>query len=97
MNVCACTKSSVSICRYENVIYYFISLSLEFHKDPGFCPDYGVHGFNAKIGFENMSQDIGQNVSNFAGLVRKADFGHFFCNILGLRTYFSKPIFALKP
>ena len=43
------------------------------------------------------SRDIGQNMSNFAGLVWKADFGHFFGNILGLRTYFSKPIFALKP
>ena len=37
------------------------------------------------------------NVSNFAGLVWKANFEHFFGNILGLITYFSKPIFALKP
>ena len=40
--------------------------------------------------------DIGQNVSNFAGLVWKANFGHFFDDILGLGAYFSKPIFALK-
>ena len=43
------------------------------------------------------SRDIGQNVSNFAGLVWKADFGHFFGNISGLGAYFSKSIFALKP
>ena len=36
------------------------------------------------------SRDIDQNVSNFAGLVWKADFGHFFGNILGLCAYFSK-------
>ena len=34
---------------------------------------------------------------NFAGLVWKADFRHFFRNILALRTYFLNPIFALKP
>ena len=45
----------------------------------------------------NGYQDISQNVSNFAGLVWKADFGHFFGNILGLGAYFSKTIFALKP
>ena len=43
------------------------------------------------------SRDIGQNVSNFAGLVWKADFRHFFGNIVGPGAYFSKPIFALKP
>ena len=43
------------------------------------------------------SRDIGQNVSNFTGLVWKADFGQFFGIILGLVAYFSKPIFALKP
>jgi len=43
------------------------------------------------------SRDIGQNVSNFAGLVWKADFVHFFGNILGLGAYFLKPIFALRP
>ena len=43
------------------------------------------------------SRDIGQNVSNFAGLVWKANFGHFFGNISGLGPYFSKPIFALEP
>ena len=43
------------------------------------------------------SLDISQNVSNFAGLVWKADFVHFFGNILGLGAYFLKPIFALKP
>ena len=43
------------------------------------------------------SQNIGQNVPNFAGLVWKADFGHFFGNILALHAYFLKPIFALKP
>ena len=42
------------------------------------------------------SRDIGQNVSNFAGLVWKANFGHFFSNISGLGAYFLKPIFALK-
>ena len=39
--------------------------------------------------FKNMHQDIGQNVSNFAGLVWKADFGHYFGNILRLGAYFS--------
>ena len=43
------------------------------------------------------SRDIGQNMSNFAGLVWKADFLNFFGNILGLGAYFSKPIFVLKP
>ena len=43
------------------------------------------------------ARDIGQNVSNFAGLVWKADFGQFFGNILGLGAYLSKTIFALKP
>ena len=43
------------------------------------------------------SRDIGQNVSNFAGLVWKADFGHFFGNILGPYENFSKLIFELKP
>ena len=43
------------------------------------------------------SLDIGQNVSNFAGLVWKANFVHFFGNILGLGGYFLKLIFALKP
>ena len=43
------------------------------------------------------SRDIGQNVSNFAGLVWKAVFGHVFADISGLGAYFSKPIFALKP
>ena len=42
-------------------------------------------------------RDISQNVSKFAGLVWKADFGNFFGNILGLSAYFSKLIFALKP
>ena len=42
-------------------------------------------------------RDIGQNVSNFAGLVWKADFGHFLADISGLVACFSKPIFALKP
>ena len=36
-------------------------------------------------------------MSNFGGLVWKADFGHFFDNILGLGTSFSKPIVALEP
>ena len=60
---------------------------------------FKLTGFNAKIGFENYasSWNIGQNVSNFAGLVWKADFGQFFGNILGLGAYFLKPIFALKP
>ena len=40
------------------------------------------------------SRDIGQNMSTFAGLVWKSDFGHFFGNILGLRTYFSKHLEA---
>ena len=33
-------------------------------------------------------------MSNFAGLVWKADFQHFFGNILGLGAYVSKPVFA---
>ena len=43
------------------------------------------------------SRDISQNVSNFAGLVWKADFVHLFGNILGLCAYSLKPIFAIKP
>ena len=43
-----------------------------------------------------MLLSYSQNVSKFAGLVWKADFGHFFGNILGLGAHFSKPIFALK-
>ena len=43
------------------------------------------------------SRDIGKNVSNFAGLVWKADFGHVLADISGLGAHFSKPIFALKP
>ena len=43
------------------------------------------------------ARDNGQNVSNFAGLVWKANFWHFFGDILGLGGYFLKPIFALKP
>ena len=42
-------------------------------------------------------RDIGKNVSNFAGLVWKANFVHFFANTLGLAAYFLNPIFALKP
>ena len=34
-------------------------------------------------------RDIGQNVSNFSGLVWKTSFGQVFGNILGLGTYFS--------
>ena len=42
--------------------------------------------------------DIGQNVSNIAGLVWKADFEHFFfANILGFGAYFENLIFVLKP
>ena len=44
-----------------------------------------------------MSQDISQNVSNFAGLVWNANVGHFFVNISELGAYFLKQIFALKP
>ena len=43
------------------------------------------------------ARDIGQNVSNFSGLVWMAEFLHFFGNFLGLRAYFSKLIFVLKP
>ena len=56
--------------------------------------------FQCKNGFKKIcteSRDIGQNVSNFAGLVWKADFWHLFGNILGLGAYFSKLISALKP
>ena len=35
-------------------------------------------------------------MSNFGGLVLKADFQHFFGNILGPDAYFSKPIFAFN-
>ena len=38
----------------------------------------------------NESWDIGQNLSNFAGLVWKADFRQSFCNILELSPYFLK-------
>ena len=41
---------------------------------------------------------IGQNMSNIAGLVWKADFEHFFfANILGFGAYFENLIFVLKP
>ena len=43
------------------------------------------------------TRNIGENVSNVAGLVLNANFGQFFGNNLGLGAYFSKPIFALKP
>ena len=43
------------------------------------------------------ARENGQNVSNFAGLVWKANFWHFFGVILGLGAYFLKLIFALKP
>ena len=71
--------------------------------------NYGVHGIQIdrlrlmaskqKSSFKKCTEfrDTGQNVTNFAGLVWKADFQHFFYNILGLGAYFSKPIFALKP
>ena len=36
-----------------------------------------------------VSADISENMSNFVGLVWNADFGQFFCNILGLGAYFS--------
>ena len=39
---------------------------------------------------------MGQNVPNFAGLVWKADFGHFFGNIFGLGAHCSNPIVVLK-
>ena len=73
------------------------------------CSDYRVHGIQIdglnltvstqKLVLNNIHRvrDIGQNVSNFAGLVWKVDFGHFLCNILGLGVYFLKPIFALRP
>ena len=60
--------------------------------------DYRVHGIqidrfqSKKLALKNMLQ-----VLSFGGLVWKANFGHFFGNILGLGAYFSKPIFALKP
>ena len=71
--------------------------------------DYRVHGIQIdrlnltvsmqKSVLKNLHRvrDIGQNVSNFTGLVWKADFGQFFGIILGLVAYFSKPIVALKP
>ena len=62
----------------------FISISSDLRFQKGFW----------KICTE--SQDIGQNVSSFAGLIWKAYFLHFFDNILELGEYFSKPIFALK-
>ena len=43
------------------------------------------------------SRDIQQNMSKFEGLVWFVKFWHIFVNISGSDTYFSKPIFALKP
>ena len=67
------------------------------------CSDYGVQidqlGLTVskqKSVLTSMHRYIGQNVSNFAGLVWKADFGHLFGNIFGLCAHFSNPIFALK-
>ena len=40
---------------------------------------------------------ICQNMSNVAGLVWKADFGHFLGNILGLSACLLKLICALNP
>ena len=43
------------------------------------------------------SRDIGKKVAKFCRFAWKAKFGYIFANISGLGTYFSKPIFALKP
>ena len=45
----------------------------------------------------NRSQDIGQNVQKYPGLVWQLEFRHILANISGLGAYFSKPFFALKP
>ena len=44
-----------------------------------------------------VSQDIGQNVQKYAGLVWGPDFWHILLNISGPGAYFSKRIAALKP
>ena len=59
--------------------------------------DSGFQRINRFCRICTASRDSSQNVSIFAGLVWKADFRHFFDNILDLGAYFSKPIFALKP
>ena len=59
-----------------------------------------ISRFHRKYRFRKVcieSRGKGENMSNFAGLDWRADFGQFFCNILGLRACFSKPIFAWKP
>ena len=45
----------------------------------------------------NGYRDISQNVSKYAGLVWRPRFWYIFVNISGPGTYFSNPIFALKP
>ena len=56
---------------------------------------YLTHDFKAKARFLDIcteSQDTGQNMSNFAGLVWKTDSLHIFGNIMRLAAYFLKPI-----
>ena len=43
------------------------------------------------------SQDIGQNVQEYAGLVWEPDFWHVLLDISGPGAYFSKQIASLKP
>ena len=60
---------------------------------------YLTHDFKAKARFLDIcteSQDTGQNMSNFAGLVWKTDSLHVFGNIMRLAAYFLKPISALN-
>ena len=66
---------------------------LRLYKWKKKCSDFGVHGIQIEwLGLTvptqksvlTKSRDIGQNVSNFAGLVWKADFGHFLGNIPSL-------------
>ena len=45
----------------------------------------------------NGSQDIGQNVPKYAGLVWRPKFWHILVNFLGPGAYYSKPIFVFKP
>ena len=91
---------------------YFIFL-WKIHIENGSAPyisekknslDYRVHCIQIdRLGLTDstpksvLKKILPKNMSNFAGLVWKSNFWHFFGDILGLSAYFLKPIFALKP
>ena len=54
-------------------------------------------GLSSWFQCKNQSWDIGQNVSEYQGLVWRPKFAHILDNISGPNAYFSKTIFALKP